>query len=196
MNWVQWRCPDRDTWRSRDRLYMKVGDLWSERVNEKFCVPVLLCWGSPGFVTFTRVTEVAVLQSSHLRLYVFILVYEVSQWRGEDSVRGTMNQKRDEDEQWVSSRKMNVVFSSIRSHRNLIKVFSLILWPNIPMFTALLLVGPLSAVGDFGGVGVTGEFPALPHSFLFILQSRGVLLSVFGTADFALKSKTFSTQCI
>lgn len=37
----------------------------------------------------------------------------------------------------------------------------------------LLLRGPLSAVRDFGGVGVTGEFPALSHRFLLILWSRG-----------------------
>lgn len=35
-----------------------------------------------------------------------------------------------------------------------------------------LLHTPLSAVRDFRGVGITGQFPALSHSFFLILESR------------------------
>ena len=45
-----------------------------------------------------------------------------------------------------------------------------VIWPLVSFELPLLLRGPLSAVRDFGGVGVTGEFPALSHRFLLILQ--------------------------
>lgn len=62
-------------------------------------------------------------------------------------------------------------------------VYGTIIWPLFLFKLLLLLCGPLSAVRDFGGV--TGEFPALSHRFLLILQSirESVVFYLFTTAE-------------
>lgn len=59
---------------------------------------------------------------------------------------------------------------SMASNSLAMTIYRPVIWPLLSFTLALFLHDPLSAVRDFGGVGVTGEFPALSHRFLLILQ--------------------------
>lgn len=81
-----------------------------------------------------------------------------------------------EDERWFHPEKqkqyLGVAEVAVASKSLASTVYGPVIWPLFLFKLPLLLHGPLSAVRDFRGVGVTGEFPALSHRFLLILQSR------------------------
>lgn len=79
-------------------------------------------------------------------------------------------------------------FSDVEGAKSGIQVFSL----KLPLF----LRGPLSGVGDFRGVGITGEFSAMSHRFFLILQKKKKIIVSTSSVELKIWKESRPKECL